>query len=227
MSNSKLLGSTVNQIFGGALAVVLVVVYVGAIFFMVKDVITFERGGNRIVVETKIAEEPNADVQPIYQTDTDGNLMLSERDMPLECIRRENGPKDGCYPQGYLNFIVTISGLLSALVIATLSIAKPGEIPGVKTNQSNEPTTKVSPIIVFIYLSVWLGGGVVAVVVGVLWKPGVLSSLSDIGNGWLGMAVAAAYAYFGIKPKEADASGGGGSGDAGDAAEPKVVAPKG
>ena len=53
----------------------------------------------------------------------------------------------------------------------------------------------------WIYLVVWLVVGVVAVVVGVIVFPKVNQTLYDLGMTWVGLAVAAVYAYFGIKPR--------------------------
>ena len=42
--------------------------------------------------------------------------------------------------------------------------------------------------------------GFLALIVGVMFFNKVNSTLSDAGTSWLGMAVSAAYAYFGINP---------------------------
>lgn len=122
-------------------------------------------------------------------------------DPALECLQREVESSALCFSQGYLNIVVTVGALLSALVIATLSKAEPGEMPAMNEIRPKSKTaTRATKIVVFVYLMCWMAVGVLALVIGVMLKPGVLSSVSDIGNAWLGMAVAAAYAYFGIKP---------------------------
>jgi hypothetical protein len=45
---------------------------------------------------------------------------------------------------------------------------------------------------------VWVALGVSAYVVGAMWYPDALKPLTDLGQSWLGLAVAAGYAYFGI-----------------------------
>jgi hypothetical protein len=37
--------------------------------------------------------------------------------------------------------------------------------------------------------------------VGTLNHPGQVQPLTDLGQAWLGLAAAAAYSYFGVKPK--------------------------
>ena len=51
------------------------------------------------------------------------------------------------------------------------------------------------------YLVIWLVTGLLALVIGGMLYPEVNQSLNDLGTTWLGLAVASAYAYFGIKPE--------------------------
>ena len=104
--------------------------------------------------------------------------------------------------------LATVGGLVSALVITELSISKPGESPGARLFESadpNAPRSEVSSsgtagMISIIYVLVWILLGLAAFVVGVLLRPDVVKALTDFGQAWLGLAVAAAYAYFGVKP---------------------------
>jgi len=57
-----------------------------------------------------------------------------------------------------------------------------------------------------IYLVVWVIAGVAAYVVGTMWYPGKLQPLTDLGQSWFGLAVAAAYSYFGISPAGGNSS---------------------
>ena len=50
-----------------------------------------------------------------------------------------------------------------------------------------------------IYLLVWLVAGLAAFVIGLL-HPGALPALTHVGQAWFGIAVAAAYAWLGLKP---------------------------
>jgi hypothetical protein len=53
------------------------------------------------------------------------------------------------------------------------------------------------------YLLIWVLIGLAAFIVGEMWHPGVLQPLTDVGLAWIGLAVAAAYAFFGINPSGA------------------------
>jgi hypothetical protein len=95
-----------------------------------------------------------------------------------------------------------IGGLVSALVIAELAITKPGERP---LQRAYTDTDKVSKkafigIVTIGYVIVWIIAGLTAFIVS-LRKPDILQPLTDLGQTWLGLAVAAGYAYFGITPK--------------------------
>jgi hypothetical protein len=95
-----------------------------------------------------------------------------------------------------------IGGLVSALVIAELAITKPGEAPvarAISADASDARKTTVQ-ILTFGYLAVWTLAGLAAFVVGLRY-PDVLESLTALGQSWLGLAVAAGYAYFGISPR--------------------------
>lgn len=96
--------------------------------------------------------------------------------------------------------MTTVGGLVSALVIAELAITKPGEAPVARALQPSSSTraTNALRVITGIYLLVWVGLGLTAYVVGTMWYPGALQPLTDLGQAWLGLVVAAGYAYFGI-----------------------------
>lgn len=107
-----------------------------------------------------------------------------------------------CVPgKGHIYVVTTVGGLVSALVVAQLSVLKPGEV----TKVANfVPETEVGQqrtnLVVAIYLAVWTFSGLVALIVGVVLYPDKNSTLADLGTGWLGMSVTAAYAYFGLEP---------------------------
>lgn len=94
-----------------------------------------------------------------------------------------------------------IGGLIAALVIAELAATKPGKAPAARLlasdNQSGTPI-KVLQAVTGVYLTVWLLAGLVAFFIGYLQHPGILPPLADLGQAWLGIAVGAGYAYFGI-----------------------------
>jgi hypothetical protein len=95
-----------------------------------------------------------------------------------------------------------IGGLVSALVIAELAITKPGETPAARLLAADaSPRSKsVLQTVTITYILVWLVAGLAAFLKG-MYHPQVLPPLTSVGQSWLGLAVAAAYAYFGLKQK--------------------------
>lgn len=114
----------------------------------------------------------------------------------------------GCtaYPATYFNegmaqALSVIGGLVSALVIAELAAAKPGEPLAKRTlsEGASQRVIQITSIVAISYVLVWIGAGLTAFMVG-LYHPKELPALTTLGQAWLGLAVSSAYAYFGIKP---------------------------
>lgn len=97
--------------------------------------------------------------------------------------------------------LAVIGGLVSALVIAELAITRSGETPAAHVLAANAtPRAKlILKIVSTLYVSAWLVAGLAALLVG-MQHPHVLRPLTSVGQSWLGLAVAAAYAYFGLRP---------------------------
>jgi len=95
-----------------------------------------------------------------------------------------------------------IGGLVSALVIAELAITQPGEAPvaRVLSDDASKTAKSILKAVTVVYVLVWLAAGLTAFMKG-MYHPDVLPALTSVGQSWLGLAVAAAYAYFGLKPK--------------------------
>jgi hypothetical protein len=116
-------------------------------------------------------------------------------------------PAGGDLSFGYVLVLQTVGGLISALVIAELAVTQPGEPPVVHTAALLDRETLTAGVtqaityIAWAYVLVWVVVGLVAFVVGTLNHPGQVQPLTDLGQAWLGLAVAAAYSYFGVKPK--------------------------
>jgi len=102
---------------------------------------------------------------------------------------------------GFASTMTTVGGLVSALVIAELAITKPGEAPVARALDATASprANKILKVVTGAYLLVWVVVGLAAYVVGNMWYPDKLKPLTDLGQAWLGLAVAAGYAYFGIK----------------------------
>jgi hypothetical protein len=115
----------------------------------------------------------------------------------------------GCtkYPATYFNegmaqTLSTVGGLVSALVIAELAVTKPGEAPiaHILANDASDTSKSILRAVTASYVITWIAAGLFAFFVG-LYHPKELPALTNLGQAWLGLAVAAAYAYFGIKPR--------------------------
>jgi len=106
------------------------------------------------------------------------------------------------FTPGFSHAMSLIGGLVSALVIAELAATKPGEAPVARAigGSANVTLSWTLTIVTMIYLVVWVIAGLAAYVIGTMWYPGKLQPLTDLGQSWLGLAVAAAYSYFGISP---------------------------
>jgi hypothetical protein len=104
------------------------------------------------------------------------------------------------FTDGFGSTMTTVGGLVSALVIAELAITKPGEAPVARAlaATASARATGTLKALTGAYLLVWVIVGLAAYVVGAMWYPGTLKPLTDLGQSWLGLAVAAAYAYFGV-----------------------------
>jgi predicted metal-binding membrane protein len=105
------------------------------------------------------------------------------------------------FNDGMVQALSIIGGLVSALVIAELAITKPGEAPVARAlaQDASPLSVRVLKIVSTVYVLVWIVFGLLAFVVG-LYHPRDLPALTNLGQAWLGLAVAAAYAYFGLKP---------------------------
>jgi hypothetical protein len=125
----------------------------------------------------------------------------------IEAIRLALHAGPAQLKDGFAFTISTVGALVSALVIAELAIAEPGEAPLVRTLRAEPGQAEPSPqtkrgvaLLSVIYVSVWILLGVAAFVVGVMLHAGKVPALTDFGRAWLGLAVAAGYSYFGIRP---------------------------
>jgi hypothetical protein len=115
-------------------------------------------------------------------------------------------PEVGCeaqnVPDGITYVVTTIGGLVSALVISKLTLTEPGGNPGIIREAESNQEIPWATNLVLAYLLVWLITGLSALIVGVMIRPDVNSTLSDIGTTWLGLAVASGFAYFGLTPPQ-------------------------
>jgi hypothetical protein len=93
-----------------------------------------------------------------------------------------------------------LGGLVSALIISELAITKPGETPAARLLVASSDRAKnILRWTTWLYIGAWLVTGVWAFWTG-LNHPATLPSLTSVGQAWLGLSVASAYAYFGLSP---------------------------
>jgi hypothetical protein len=102
--------------------------------------------------------------------------------------------------------LALIGGLVAALVVAELSVTEPGKAPVARlvAPEVAEKRKRLLQIVTGLYLLVWLSTGLASFVFGyLLVDPDVLPAVGNIGQGWLGVAVGAGYAYLGIRQPKA------------------------
>jgi hypothetical protein len=117
----------------------------------------------------------------------------------------------GSFTPEMASTLTLIGGLVSALVIAELAVTTPGEPPGARILGAH-PTAGAKRVVlwvVMLYLGVWTITGLAAFVWGFLRNQGLVGALTDLGQSWIGVAIAAGYSYFGIKPGQPTKQGGG------------------
>ena len=105
--------------------------------------------------------------------------------------------------EGIVTVLNLVGGLVSALVVAELAVTQPGEQPAATSLgiDVSAATKKVVRLVSATYILVWVVCGVASLVVGFLQHPNVVPALTASAQSWLGLAVAAAYSYLGIRPK--------------------------
>lgn len=104
---------------------------------------------------------------------------------------------------GNVSYILNlIGGLISATVVGILATTKPNELPAadlVERNLNASLTRSIASFVPFAYIMVWIFCGVALVIFGLLkYESEPVPPLTAQAKAWLGTAVAAIYAYFGI-----------------------------
>jgi hypothetical protein len=111
------------------------------------------------------------------------------------------GAACGGFNAGMAQALSVTTGLVSALVIAELAVTPAGGVPAAHLLALPALPRARTWLrwISSIYIVVWLVAGLAAFVIG-LERPDALPALTSAGQAWFGVAVAAAYAYLGIRP---------------------------
>lgn len=121
----------------------------------------------------------------------------------VDCVSTAGCTRYGAdfYNDGMAQALSVIGGLVSALVIAELAVTAPGRAPvtRVLADDASNWAVRTTAFVAAFYVLVWMGAGLAAFMVG-LYHPRTLPALTTHGQAWLGLAVSAAYAYFGLTP---------------------------
>jgi hypothetical protein len=106
---------------------------------------------------------------------------------------------------GVVTVLYLVGGLVAALVISVLAITDPKGAPGagLVENTASEVLKNSVKYVTIAYIVVWVACGVAALVVGLMKYPEAVPLLNAAAKSWLGLAVAAAYAYLNLKPATA------------------------
>lgn len=97
-----------------------------------------------------------------------------------------------------------VGGLVSAVVVAELAITASGEAPVGRAFSPAAAAGTPAPgprLLATVYVFVWLALGMAALLFGLMNYEVRVPQLVEFAKTWLGLAIAAAYAYFGIQPK--------------------------
>jgi hypothetical protein len=101
-----------------------------------------------------------------------------------------------------VNLILNVvGGLVSALVVAELAVTNPGELPSAQLlkRRMTRSSKKLRTILSTAFIIVWILCGVISIVIYVLYPNETPSALSEFAKAWLGLALASAYSYLGIR----------------------------
>jgi hypothetical protein len=106
----------------------------------------------------------------------------------------------GGFSASMATVLAAVTGVVSAFVAAELAVTPPKEWPTGRT-LTGDPHTKsgLSEWTTWVCLGVWLVVGAVALLWW-LFKSDANAAVGVIGKAWLGVMVASACAYLGVKP---------------------------
>jgi hypothetical protein len=107
----------------------------------------------------------------------------------------------GQFSESMASALAVIGGLVSAVVIAELALATPNKPPFSRILGDPAPPAKLTllRVVTLLYLVAWFGVGI-WVLVATWRKPDAIPALTALARSWFALAVAAGYAYFGLKP---------------------------
>ena len=101
-----------------------------------------------------------------------------------------------------INLILNVvGGLVSALVVAELAVTNPGELPSAQLlrRRMSRSSKQLRTILSTAFIIVWILCGVISIIIYVLYPNQTPAALSEFAKAWLGLAIASAYSYLGIR----------------------------
>ena len=103
------------------------------------------------------------------------------------------------------SFLNSVGGLISATVVGVLGATNASEFPGARLFKDHLTGTwqKIAEFMPSLYILVWIICGTFMVIYGYFLYPANIDpapAFSAQAKVWLGTAIAAVYAYFGIRP---------------------------
>jgi len=101
-----------------------------------------------------------------------------------------------------INVILNVvGGLVSALVVAELAITQPGQLPSAQIlrKRVSKSAKQVMTVVSLGFIIVWLVCGAASLIIYVLYPNAIPAALSEFAKAWLGLALASAYSYLGIR----------------------------
>lgn len=106
------------------------------------------------------------------------------------------------FSEGLITVLNLVGGLVSAIVVIELAIKQPGKPLGAHWLEDPDLYKKLLIFLTTTYVVAWVVCGLASFVVGNIMSPNKVPALTEYGKIWLGLAVAAAYSFFGIKQGE-------------------------
>lgn len=96
--------------------------------------------------------------------------------------------------------LAVIGGLVSALIISQLAIHKSSDslIARFAGESASSLLKRSVQVVAVLYVVSWIAAGFAGFITS-LYHPNALPVLTTMSQAWLGLAVSAAYAYFGLK----------------------------
>ncbi|HYD38252.1 MAG TPA: hypothetical protein VEA60_11595 [Allosphingosinicella sp.] len=121
----------------------------------------------------------------------------------IEAILYAQGVPNMAKPSDDAFYVMNIvGGLVSAVVVAELAVTAAGDSPAgrIFAPAAADSAATGPRRLALVYVFAWLALGVAALLFGLMEYKNEVKELTEFAKTWLGLAIAAAYAYFGLRP---------------------------